>query len=274
LKQSAIGIFDSGIGGLTVAHAIKKCLPNENLIYFGDTQHLPYGEKSEASINLFSKKITSFLIQKKCKAIIIACNSAASVALETVKKVAKETPVFNVIDPVINYVAEKYKNTEANTNIGIIGTKATIQSKNYEEKIKSFNSKIIVSSLQTPLLAPMIEEGFFNENISKAIINKYLSDKKLKNITGLILACTHYPLIQNEIINYYRVRNTIKRKIHVIDSAKIIAKYIAENIKNINKSNKSEYKFYVSNYTKSFEESAKLFFKENIFLEEKNLFND
>ena len=96
----------------------------------------------------------------------------------------------------------------------------------------------------------------------------------MKNITGLILACTHYPLIQNEIINYYHIRNTNKRKIHVIDSAKIIAKYIAENIKNINNSNKSNYKFYVSNYTKSFEESAKLFFKENIFLEEKNLFND
>ena len=93
MKRSAIGIFDSGIGGLTVAHAIKQQLPNENLIYFGDTQHLPYGEKSEKSINLFSKKITSFLIQKKCKAIVIACNSAASVANETVVKVAKNTNV-------------------------------------------------------------------------------------------------------------------------------------------------------------------------------------
>ena len=132
MKQSAIGIFDSGIGGLTVAHAIKKQLPNENLIYFGDTQHLPYGEKSEKSINLFSKKITSFLIQKKCKAIIIACNSAASVANKTVLKVAKNIPVFNVIDPVVKYIDEKHKNSAA--NIGIIGTKATIQSKNYEKK--------------------------------------------------------------------------------------------------------------------------------------------
>ena len=272
MKQSAIGIFDSGIGGLTVAHAIKQQLPNENLIYFGDTQHLPYGEKSETSINLFSKKITSFLIQKKCKAIVIACNSAASVANETVVKVAKNIPVFNVIDPVVKYIDEKYKNSAA--NIGIIGTKATIQSKNYEKKITTLNSKLNVSSLQTPLLAPMIEEGFFNENISNTIIKKYLGDKKLKDIDELILACTHYPLIKDEISNYYQSKNANKKTVDVIDSVNIIAKYISENIKNKNIKNKSENKFYVSNYTKSFDESAKLFFKENIFLEEKNIFID
>ena len=272
MKQSAIGIFDSGIGGLTVAHAIKQQLPNENLIYFGDTQHLPYGEKSKSSINLFSKKITSFLIQKKCKAIVIACNSAASVANDTVMEVAKQIPVFNVIDPVVSYITKKYKDTEA--NIGIIGTKATIKSKNYEKKIKSYNNKITVNSLQTPLLAPMIEEGFFNENISKAIIKNYLSNERLKNINELVLACTHYPLIQNEISNYFQTSKTNKKKIHVIDSTKIIAKYISENIKNKNIRNESENKFYVSNYTKSFEESAKLFFKENIVLQEKNLFNN
>ena len=267
MKQSAIGIFDSGIGGLTVAHAIKKQLPNENLIYFGDTQHLPYGEKSETSINLFSKKITSFLIQKNCKAIVIACNSAASVANETVVQVAKNVPVFNVIDPVVNYINEKYKNSAA--NIGIIGTKATIQSKNYEKKITALNSKLNVSSLQTPLLAPMIEEGFFNENISNTIIKKYLGDKKLKDIDELILACTHYPLIKDEISNYYQIKHANKKTVDVIDSVNIIAKYISENIKNKNIKNESENKFYVSNYTKSFDESAKLFFKENIFLEEK-----
>ena len=187
-------------------------------------------------------------------------------------KVAKNIPVFNVIDPVVKYIDEKYKNSAA--NIGIIGTKATIQSKNYKKKITTLNSKLNVSSLQTPLLAPMIEEGFFNENISKTIIKKYLSDKKLKDIDDLILACTHYPLIKDEISKYYQIKHTNKKKVDVIDSVNIIAKYISKNIINKNIITESENKFYVSNYTKSFEESAKLFFKENIFLEEKNIFTD
>ena len=120
----------------------------------------------------------------------------------------------------------------------------------------------------------MIEEGFFNENISKTIIKKYLSDKKLKDIDDLILACTHYPLIKDEISKYYQIKNTNKKKVDVIDSVNIIAKYISKNIINKNIITESENKFYVSNYTKSFEESAKLFFKENIFLEEKNIFID
>ncbi len=269
MKQLPIGIFDSGIGGLNVAHAIKKELPYENIIYFGDTKHLPYGEKSAELINKFSRIIAEFLINKKCKAIIIACNSASSVALETIKIVAGKIPVFNVIDPVINYISKSYKNI--NINIGVIGTKATIQSGIYEKKIKNLNKKIIVSSLQTPLLAPMIEEGFFNESISKTITDKYLSHERLKNIKCLILACTHYPLIQEEINNYYRFRNPYRREVNVIDSAKIIAKHVSENIHHKNNINIPEYKFYVSNYTKSFEESAKLFFKEDIKLQEVNI---
>ena len=139
MKESAIGIFDSGIGGLTVAHAIKKSLPNENIIYFGDTQHLPYGEKSAESINFFSKKITSFLIEKKCKAIVIACNSASSVAFDIVKKQAKNIHVFNVIDPVIENIKKNFRNKK----IGVVGTKATIDSKVYERKIQSISNNIL-----------------------------------------------------------------------------------------------------------------------------------
>ncbi len=269
LIKKSIGIFDSGIGGLTVAHAIKKLLPNENIIYFGDTLHLPYGEKSPELIKKFSKRIAEFLIEKKCKAIIIACNSASSVALETVKNISDEIPVFNVIDPVINYISKSYENIK----IGVIGTKATIQSKIYKKKIEKLNKKIITNCLQTPLLAPMIEEGFINENISKTIIDKYLSNEKLKYIKCLILACTHYPLIQQEINNYYYFRKPFKGNVHLIDSPKIVAKHVLENIKYSNNNPNPEYKFYVSNYTKSFEESACYFFKENIELEEINLFN-
>ena len=139
-----IGIFDSGIGGLTIAHAIKKELPNENIIYFGDTKHLPYGEKSNKSIQNFVKKITNFLISKNCKTIIIACNSASSIASDIAEQEAKNIPVFNVIDPVI----KKITNVCSNYNIGVIGTKTTIKSGIYERKITQLCKKSKVYSLE------------------------------------------------------------------------------------------------------------------------------
>jgi len=265
MKNSPIGIFDSGIGGLTVANAITKVLPNENIIYFGDTKHLPYGEKSKEAIQSFSRKIISFLVEKKCKTIVIACNSASSVADNSVLKSAKNTSVFNVIDPVVNEVIKVY----SEYNIGVIGTKATIGSGIYTKKIKNMCESAKVNSLATPLLAPMIEEGFINEKISHTVIANYLSHSKLKNIDHLILACTHYPLIQSEINEYYN------KSVNVIDSAQIVAKHIAQALKKRNllsNSTEKEHHFYVSNYTESFEKSAQFFFKENIKLEEVNLF--
>lgn len=264
MRTSPIGIFDSGIGGLTLAHAIKENLPKEHIIYFGDTKHLPYGEKSELSIQYFSKKICEFLLSQKCKAIIIACNSASSVAYDHVKNIARKTPVFNVIDPIVKTISNNYKNCK----IGIIGTKATIKSRVYYSKIMAKDKNQEVYSLSTPLLAPMIEEGFFNEEISKAVIQNYLNDPILKDIDSLILACTHYPLIQNEINEFYN------KKVKVIDSVKIVAKSISEDLENLDLLNNDscpKYHFYVSNYTESFEKSSYLFFKEKIHLEEINL---
>ena len=264
MKNSPIGIFDSGIGGLTVANAIKKVLPNESIIYFGDTQHLPYGEKSKTAIQSFSKRIVNFLISKNCKAIVIACNSASSVAFDVVEKEAGNISVFNVIDPVVAEVVRVC----ADYDIGVIGTKATIQSNVYEHKIKELCNSSKVSSLATPLLAPMIEEGFINEKISHTVITNYLSNKKLTTIDHLILACTHYPLIHQEIKDYY------KGKVTVIDSANIVAEHIAKQLETdnlLNNNAKTEHHFYVSNYTKSFEKSAKFFFREDLKLEEVNL---
>ena len=224
MKNSPIGIFDSGIGGLTVAHALKEQMPNESIIYFGDTKHLPYGEKSEESIVNFSTKISKFLVNQNCKAIVIACNSASSVAFDVVKKEAKNISVFNVIDPVIKEVVKVC----ADYDIGVIGTKATIKSNVYEHKIIKLCNSSKVSSLATPLLAPMIEEGFINEDISHTVIANYLSNKKLANIDHLILACTHYPLIHQEIKDYYN------GKVTVIDSANIVAKYIAKQLEEDN----------------------------------------
>lgn len=263
MKNSPIGIFDSGIGGLTVAHALKEQMPNESIIYFGDTKHLPYGEKSEESIVKFSTKISKFLVSQNCKAIVIACNSSSSVAFDVVKKEAKNISVFNVIDPVIKEVVKVC----ADYDIGVIGTKATIQSNVYERKIIKLCNSSKVSSLATPLLAPMIEEGFINEDISHTVIANYLSNKKLADIDHLILACTHYPLIHQEIKDYYN------GKVTVIDSANIVAKYIAKQLEEDNLLNNrelTEHHFYVSNYTESFEKSARFFFKEKIQLKEIN----
>jgi len=266
MKSSAIGIFDSGIGGLTVANSIKNILPNENIIYFGDTEHLPYGEKSKEAIQIFSNKIINFLIKKECKIIVIACNSASSVTEKEIKNIISSPSIVNVIDPVVSEVIK----TCADYNIGVIGTKATISSNVYERKIKALCSSAKINSLATPLLAPMIEEGFINETISNTIITNYLSNDQLANIDHLILACTHYPLIQQEIKDYYN------GSVNVIDSANIVAKYIAKKLKAddlLNNSKSTEHHFYVSNYTKSFERSAKFFFKEAVELEEINLFN-
>ena len=262
MKNAPIGIFDSGIGGLTIANAIKKILPNERLIYFGDTKHLPYGEKSKEAIQSFSESIIEFLTKKKCKVIVIACNSAASIFNQKKTRDLFEAPqIFNVIDPVIQQIAKKYQTS----TIGIIGTKATIGSKIYEKKIKQVCPNASVCCLATPLLAPMIEEEFVKGNISQAIISNYLSNKKLQSINQLILACTHYPLIQQEIKHYYN------KTVNIINSSDIVAKHIAKELKQKNILNKNKFPahhFYVSNYTRSFEKSAKFFFKQAIKLKE------
>ena len=258
-REAPIGIFDSGIGGLTVANAIQKKLPKENIIYFGDTKHLPYGEKSPDAIIRFSKKITSFLLNNKCKIIIIACNTASSVAYEVVKKSAQNIPVVNVIDPVINSLTKFNQN-----KIGIIGTKRTILSNIYNDKLLSKNKLLKVCSLATPLLAPMIEEGFFNDQVSKTVIDSYLKSPVLKSIDTLILACTHYPLVKENISSFFN------NKVNIIDSSKEVAIHVKKLLesKNLTSTKKTKNQFYVSDFTDSFVESTKFFFKEKINLKE------
>ena len=262
-KELPIGVFDSGIGGLTVANAIQRTLPNESILYFGDTKHLPYGEKSAESIQDFSKKITQFLIKKGCKMIVIACNTASCVAHKTVSKIANKIPVVNVIDPVIEHISKEF----IQSNIGVIGTKRTTYSNVYPEKLLKVDSTAQVTCLATPLLAPMIEEGFFNDKVSQTIIDSYLSHPSLENIDTLILACTHYPLIQESIKAYY------KKQINIIDSSKQVADYVKDLLtKNLMLSTKKDQnQFFISDYTNSFKESAKIFFQEDISLREVQL---
>lgn len=256
-----IGIFDSGIGGLTVAHAVAMQLPQENIIYFGDTAHLPYGDKSTAAIQAYSIKICDVFLQQKCKLILIACNSASAAAYELVKEyVGKKAYVINVIDPMVDYVDENYTNKK----IGLIGTKQTIFSNVYKKKLEERNSKIELHALATPLLVPMIEEGFFNNKISENIIIEYLSHPTLQSIEALILGCTHYPLIKEQIRKFY------KNEIEIIDSSEIVAttlkNYLIEQ-QLINTEGKGEKKFLVSDLTESFKESTRIFFKQEVNLE-------
>jgi glutamate racemase len=266
-KEQPIGVFDSGIGGLTVAHAIRTLLPNESMIYFGDTAHLPYGDKSEAAIQAYSVKIADVLLKKKCKVIVIACNSASSAAYELLREyVGKKIRVINVIDPMIELVSAGFEGRE----VGLIGTKRTVQSGVYVRKINELNKEITVQSLATPLLAPMIEEGFFNNQISHEIIAQYLGDSSFSSIQALILACTHYPLIKHEISNYYQGRMTI------LDSSETVALALREYLEKENLLSDNtgvQHHFLVSDYTESFEASARMFFKETVHLEKHSLWD-
>lgn len=261
LQNLPIGIFDSGIGGLTVAHALTRVLPHEQLIYFGDTAHLPYGDKSTAAIQAYSVKICDLLIRQRCKVILIACNSASAAAFELVKEyVGSKAKVLNVIDPAVAYIGEHY----AGKTIGLIGTKQTVNSNVYKKKVDQLDKNITLKSLATPLLAAMIEEGFFNNTISESAISTYLSDPLLQDIEALILACTHYPLIKKQIEKFY------EGKVAVLDTSELVAHHVKSFLQQNHLAAhklQADHKFYVSDFTQSFEESTRIFFERPVHLE-------
>lgn len=269
LSERPIGIFDSGVGGLTVAHAIHEALPGENLLYFGDTIHFPYGDKSEAAIRSYSEGITEFLLKNDCKLIVIACHTASSFGYDAVKKIAGDkVPVVNVIDPVAEYISRDF----SGKRIGVIGTRGTVGSNVYQRKINQLDSSVIVQSLATPLLAPMVEEGLIQNEVSRAAVAHYLRNSILQDIDALILACTHYPLLRKEIVEYYN------NKMNVIDSAEVAARDVAALLEErglLNTSGrKSQQHFYVSDLTPSFQQTASIFFREKIQLSHYNIWNN
>ncbi|TVR78647.1 MAG: glutamate racemase [Chitinophagaceae bacterium] len=264
-----IGIFDSGIGGLTVASDISKYLPNEDIIYFGDTAHLPYGDKSTQTIQSYSKRIVEFLLEKKCKAIVVACNSASSMAFDFLaENFSEKCLLFNVIDPITDSIIKN----KSIKKVGVIGTKATIYSGIYENILKEHRSDLVVASLSTPLLAPMVESGYFNNKISRTIIENYLKYPDFENIDGLILACTHYPLIKNDI------KKVVGNNIQLFDSTDFLADQLKENLsknKILNTSKtKGKTSFFVSDWTESFAETASIFYGKEIKLELAQIFRN
>jgi glutamate racemase len=259
--KNPIGIFDSGIGGLTVAKAVMELLPNESIVYFGDIAHLPYGDKSSATIQQYSRRIADRLLQENCKLILIACNSASAAAYDVLKKhIAGRALLLNVIDPTVRYLQQNF----AGKKVGLIGTKLTVNSKAYHKKIGKLKANIALQALATPLLVPMLEEGFYQHQIIDVLLHEYLSHRNLRGIEALVLACTHYPVIKKNIAQYYG------DKVTIIDSSAIVALAIEKELSKhdlLNSSGKAKTRFLVSDYTAAFAQIAKLFFGKKIRLE-------
>ncbi len=189
-----VGVFDSGVGGLTVVKEIMHQLPNEEIVYFGDTARVPYGSKSKETVTAYSRQIVKFLQTKKVKAIVIACNTASAFALETI---AKEIPVpiIGVVKPGAKTAAE----TTRSGRIGIIGTEGTIKSGLYNEFLHNTNESLQVFGKACPLFVPLVEEGWIHDPVTKEVASRYLAELHEKDVDTLVLGCTHYPLIRDII---------------------------------------------------------------------------
>ena len=266
MNNQPIGIFDSGVGGLTVAHAIKQILPGESMIYFGDTAHLPYGDKSAELIKYYSGKITEFLLDHNSKVVLVACNSASASAFDSLKaEFGDKAILIDVIDPVVGYLS-----TRSFKKIGVIGTKRTISSGTYDKKLREKSPETRVISMATPLLVPMIEEGFVFDDISNAIIRTYLSNEAFTGIEALVLGCTHYPIIRNQISKFFDFN------VEVIDSARTVSQILRDTLERngiLNDSGEVSDQFFISDYTPYFEKIARMFFEGEIDLKKADIWN-
>ncbi len=207
-SQRPIGVFDSGLGGLTVLRAIRRRLPKENLIYFGDTARVPYGPKSRQAVTRYSLEIARFLARRGIKFLVVACNSASAMALPRVKR-AMKIPVLGVIEP----GARAALAAAGSGPIGVIGTRATIGSKAYEKALKSKTRGVRVFGRVCPLFVPLVEEGWWDHRVTADVARIYLRPLKARRLGALILGCTHYPMLKGIL------RRELGPKVRLIDSA-------------------------------------------------------
>jgi glutamate racemase len=218
-----IGIFDSGVGGLTVVRQIHAALPHEDLVYLGDTARVPYGTKSPSTVVRFSCEDTRFLTQQGVKAVVVACNTASAWALPVLEKKFR-VPIFGVILPGVRTALAKTRNRR----IGVIGTSATIRSKAYSNGLLARCDTVKVFARSCPLLVPLVEEGWTNHPVTCQILAEYLSPLRRHRIDTLILGCTHYPLLKPAI------RAVVGRALVLIDSAESCARYVKDRLKLLN----------------------------------------
>lgn len=252
LKNAPIGIFDSGIGGLTVAKAVIDALPNEDIIYFGDTARVPYGIKSEETVRTYALQITNFLLKRGVKMILIACNTVSASAKEEIIQAAGDIPVLDVITSG-THTAVALPNHK---NIGVIGTLGTVNSHAYVEAIHAFDTTITVKQQACPLLVPLAEEGWIDNDVAVKTLHHYLDVFKDSGIQSLILGCTHYPLFK-EVIPKILNGNEVE----IIDSAESIAESARDKLGELNLLNETggDFQCFVSDRPQRFHELAERF---------------
>lgn len=249
MNNAPVGVFDSGVGGLTVAREITRQLPSESIIYFGDTARVPYGSKSKDTIIRYSRQIVRFLQTKNVKAIVVACNTASAFALDTIEA-ELNIPVIGVVKPGAKSAIDNTKNKR----IGIIGTEGTINSKLYTEYIHGIDPEITVIGKACPLFCPLVEEGMLHDSVTYEIARRYLDELKEQNIDSLILGCTHYPLLRSTI------REIMGEEVNLVNPAYETAISLGEMLKengiraDINA--RPNYEFYVSDAADKFKSFA------------------
>jgi len=257
LRDKPIGIFDSGVGGLTVVKQIQKLLPNEDLVYFGDTARVPYGTKSKEAIIRFSIQNAAFLLKSNIKFLVVACNSSSSYALPSLRRLFK-IPIIGVIKPVVKQAVS----STANGCIGIIGTRATVSSLEYPKQIKRLRSDLKVKQAACPLFVPLAEEGWMRHKVTRQVALEYLSGFKRERIDTLILGCTHYPLLKSVI------KDVMGKSVRLMDSAYYTALEIKSVLQQKDLSAKRKRagtcKFFVSDEPEKFAKIGKGFLGRNL----------
>jgi glutamate racemase len=251
-KERPIGVFDSGIGGLTVVREIRKILPEESIVYFGDSARVPYGTKSKETIIRFAKEDIEFLRNFDIKIIVSACFTVSSNALEELKK-KLDIPIIGMIDPGVDALLDK-----SCKKVGVIGTNATIESGAFKQKLESKLNNVDIYSAACPLFVPLSEEGWTSGEVPKIVAEKYLSPLVKENIDSLILGCTHYPLL------YSVIKDVIGDKVHIVEPGKEVA-LLLENFLNNNKlkaKGKGKLSIYLSDIPRNFEKTVENFLGE------------
>ena len=257
MNRKAIGVFDSGIGGLTVYKAIKELMPGEKVIYLGDTAHLPYGTKSPDTIIRFSEENSKFLTEKGVKIIVIACNSSSSYAVAHLQNLL-DIPVLGVIDPGSEAAVD-----QGQKEIGVIGTSATISSGAYEKSILEKDPDAEIISRDCSLFVPLVEEGWIDHKVTDMVIEEYLLPLKEKGIKTLVLGCTHYPVLKDAIS---RILGT---GITLIDSAEVMAVRVQSILRKLGwlydpADRNGDDEFYVTDFPERFKKVGEIFLKRKI----------
>lgn len=256
-KDHPIGVFDSGLGGLTVVKELMRQLPGEDIIYFGDTARVPYGTKSKEAIIRFSHENTKFLLKHKVKMVVVACNSSTSFALESLRK-SYPLPILGVIMPGAKKAAQVTKKKV----VGVVATSATIASGQYAKTLKQIDSKIRVINQPCPLFVPLVEEGWFRETATELIAKHYLEKLLRSKVDAVILGCTHYPLLKEVL------QKVLGPKTFLVDSAKEVARDVEDMLETLGIANKAKrqarYHFFVSDKPHHFKRQAKRFLGRDI----------